>query len=73
MIAGFNINRINYSTAYDVSERVLFKRYKTDPMICLYKVISLLSKRETLSSFIDLSTIPVRINRLVEFVFVIFV
>jgi hypothetical protein len=71
MIAGFDINRANCPTAYDVSGRVLFKRYKTDPTICLYTVISSPSRRESLST--DLSTVPAGIGRLVEFVFVIFV
>ena len=71
MAAGFNINQANCPTAYDVSGRVLFERYKTDPTICLYTVISSPSKRE--SSLTNLSTVPAGIGRLVEFAFVIFV
>ena len=71
MAAGFNINRANCPTAYNMSERVLFKRYKTDPMICLYIVILSPSRRE--SSLTNLSTVPAGIGRLVEFAFVIFV
>ena len=73
MAAGFNINRANCPTAYNMLGRVLFKRYKTDPIICLYIVILLPSKRDLSSSLINLSTVPTRIERLVEFVFVIFV
>jgi hypothetical protein len=71
MAAGFNINRANCPTVYNILGRVLFKRYKTDPIICLYIVISLPSKRE--SSSTNLSTVPARIRRLVEFAFVIFI
>ena len=53
--------------------RVLFERYKTDPIICLYIVISSPSRRDSLSLLTNLSTIPARIGRLVEFVFVIFI
>jgi hypothetical protein len=49
----------------------LFERYKTDPIIYLYMVISSPFKRE--SSLTDLSTVPARIGRLVEFAFVIFI
>jgi hypothetical protein len=52
---------------------VLFKRYKTDPMICLYIVILSPSRRDSSSSSTNLSTIPARIERLVEFTFIIFV
>jgi hypothetical protein len=71
--AGFDINRANCPMAYNVLGRVLFKRYKTDPMICLYIVISSPSRRESSSSSTDLSTIPAGIGRLVEFAFVIFI
>jgi len=71
IIAGFDMNQANCLTAYDVSGRVLFERYRTDPTICLYIVISSLSRRE--SSSTDLSTIPAGIGRLVEFAFVMFV
>jgi hypothetical protein len=71
MAAGFNINQANCPTVYNVSGRVLFKRYKTDPTICLYTVISSPSRRESLST--NLSTVPARIGRLVEFASVIFV
>ena len=71
MAAGFDINRANCPMAYDVSGRVLFERYKTDPTICLYTVILSPSRRE--SSLTDLSTVPAGIGRLVEFAFVIFV
>jgi hypothetical protein len=50
---------------------VLFKRYKTDLIICLYIVISSPYKRESLST--NLSTIPAGIRRLVEFAFIILV
>jgi hypothetical protein len=73
IIAGFNINRANCPMAYNVLERVLFKRYKTDPMICLYIVISSPSRRDSSSLLTDLSTVPARIGRLVEFAFVIFI
>ena len=66
------MNRANCLTAYDVLRRVLFERYRTDPTICLYKVISSLFNRNSTSST-DLNTIPAKINRLVEFTFVIFV
>jgi hypothetical protein len=52
---------------------VLFKRYKTNSIICLYIVISLPSKRESSLLSINLSTIPAGIGRLVKFAFVIFV
>jgi hypothetical protein len=71
MAAGFDINRANCPMAYNMSRRVLFKRYKTDPTICLYTVISSPFRRE--SSSTDLSTVPAGIERLVEFAFVIFV
>ena len=71
IIAGFDINQTNYSTAYDVSRRVLFERYRTDPTICLYIMISSPLKRE--SSSTNLNTVPAGISRLVEFAFVIFV
>jgi hypothetical protein len=58
---------------YNILGRVLFKRYKTDLMICLYIVILLPSKRESLLLSTNLSTVPARIGRLVEFVFVIFI
>jgi hypothetical protein len=73
MAAGFNINRANCPTAYDVSGRVLFERYKTNLTICLYTVISSPSKRDSSSLSTDLSTVPAGIGRLVEFAFVIFV
>ena len=73
MAAGFNINQANCPIVYNVLGRVLFKRYKTDPMICLYIVISSPSKRDSSSLSTDLSTVPARIRRLVEFVFVIFI
>ena len=73
MAAGFDINRANCPTAYDVLGRVLFKRYKTDPTICLYTVISSPSRRDSSSSSTDLSTVPAGIGRLVEFAFIIFV
>jgi hypothetical protein len=53
--------------------RVLFKRYKTDLTIYLYIVISSPSRRESSSLLTNLSTVPTRIERLVEFAFVIFV
>jgi hypothetical protein len=59
--------------AYDVSGQVLFKRYKTNPTICLYIMISSPSRRESSSSSTNLSTVPAGIGRLVEFAFVIFV
>jgi hypothetical protein len=71
MAAGFNINRANCPMVYNVLGQVLFKRYKTDLTICLYIIILLPSRRE--SSSTNLSTIPARIRRLVEFAFVIFV
>jgi hypothetical protein len=71
MAADFDINWANCPMAYDVLGRVLFERYKTNPTICLYIVISLPSRRE--SSLTDLSTVPAGIGRLVEFAFVIFV
>ena len=49
----------------------MFKRYKTDPIICLYTVISSPSRRE--SSSTNLSTIPTKIERLIEFAFIIFI
>jgi hypothetical protein len=58
---------------YNILGRVLFKRYKTDLIIYLYIVISLPSRRESSSLLTNLSTIPTRIERLVEFAFVIFV
>ena len=73
MAAGFNINQANCPMAYNVLGRVLFKRYKTDPIICLYIVISSPSKRDSSSLLTNLSTIPTRIERLIEFIFVIFV
>jgi hypothetical protein len=73
MAAGFNINRANCPMAYNMSGRVLFERYKTDPTICLYIVILLPFKRDLSSLLTNLSTIPARIKRLVEFVFVIFI
>jgi hypothetical protein len=72
MAAGFNINRANCSIVYNVLRRVLFKRYKTNPTICLYIVILLPFKRKS-SSLINLNTIPAKIRRLVEFVFAIFI
>jgi hypothetical protein len=42
-------------------------------MICLYIVILLPSRRDSSSLSTNLSTIPAKIRRLVEFVFVIFV
>jgi hypothetical protein len=72
MAAGFNINRANCSIVYNVLRRVLFKRYKTNPTISLYIVILLPFKRKS-SSLINLNTIPAKIRRLVEFVFVIFI
>jgi hypothetical protein len=59
--------------AYNVSGQVLFKRYKTDLIIFLYIVILLPSRRDSLSSSTNLSTVPARIERLVEFAFVIFI
>ena len=73
MAAGFDINRANCPMAYDVLGRVLFKRYKTDLIICLYMVILSPSRRDSSSLLTDLSTVPVGIGRLVEFAFVIFV
>jgi hypothetical protein len=73
MAAGFNINRANCPIAYNMLGRVLFKRYKTDPIIYLYTVISSPFRRESSSLSTDLSTIPAGIRRLVEFAFVIFV
>ena len=58
---------------YSVLRRVLFERYKTNPIIYLYIVISSPSRRDSSSLSTDLSTIPTRIRRLVEFVFVIFI
>jgi hypothetical protein len=52
---------------------VLFERYKTNPIIYLYIVILLPFKRDSSSLLTNLSTIPIRIERLVEFVFVIFI
>ena len=72
MAAGFNINRANCPIVYNVLKRVLFKRYKTNLIICLYIVISLPFKRKS-SLLTNLSTIPIKIKRLVEFVFVIFI
>jgi hypothetical protein len=71
MAAGFNINRANCPIVYNILGQVLFKRYKTNPTIYLYIVILLPSRRELLLT--NLSTIPTRIERLVEFVFVIFI
>jgi hypothetical protein len=73
MAAGFNINQANCPIVYDVLGRVLFERYKTNLMICLYIVISSPSRRDSSSLLTDLSTVPARIGRLVEFAFVIFV
>ena len=73
MAAGFDINWANCPMAYDVSGWVLFKRYKTDLIICLYMVILSPSRRDLLSLSTDLRTVPARIGRLVEFVFVIFI
>jgi hypothetical protein len=73
MAAGFDINQANCPTAYNVLGRVLFKRYKTDPIIYLYIMISSPSKRDSSSLSTNLSTIFARIGRLVKFVFVIFV
>ena len=73
MAAGFNINRANCPTAYDVSGRVLFKRYKTNLIIYLYIIILLPFRRESSSSLTNLSTISTGIKRLVEFAFVIFI
>jgi hypothetical protein len=73
MAAGFNINQANCPIVYDVLGRVLFERYKTNLMICLYIVISSPSRRDSSSLSTDLSTVPARIGRLVEFAFVIFV
>ena len=73
MAADFNINQANCPMVYNILGRVLFKRYKTNLMICLYIVISLPFRRESLLSLNNLSTVPARIERLVEFVFVIFV
>jgi hypothetical protein len=72
MAAGFNINRANCPMVYNVLRRVLFKRYKTNPTICLYIVILLPFKRKS-SLLTDLNTVPVEIRRLVEFVFIIFI
>jgi hypothetical protein len=55
-----------------MSKRVLFERYRTDPTICLYKVTSSPFNRNS-SSSTNLSTISVEINRLVEFIFIIFI
>jgi hypothetical protein len=71
MASGFNINRANCPIVYNVLGRVLFKRYKTDLIICLYIIISLPFKRESLLT--DLSTIPIKIKRLIEFAFIIFI
>ena len=71
--AGFDINRANCSIVYNMLGRVLFERYKTDPIICLYIVISSPSKRDSSSLLTDLSTVPAGIKRLVEFAFVIFI
>ena len=73
IIAGFDINQANCPIAYNILGRVLFERYKTDLIICLYIVISSPSRRDLSSLSTNLSTIPVRIRRLVEFVFVIFI
>jgi hypothetical protein len=73
IVAGFNINQANCPIAYNMSGRVLFKRYKTNPTICLYTVISSPSRRDSSSSSTNLSTIPARIGRLVKFAFVIFI
>jgi hypothetical protein len=59
--------------AYNVSGRVLFERYKTNLIICLYTVILLPSRRDLLSLSTNLSTVLAGIERLVEFAFVIFV
>jgi hypothetical protein len=56
-----------------VLRQVLFERYKTNPIIYLYIVILLPFKRDSSSLLTNLSTIPIRIERLVEFVFVIFI
>ena len=73
MAADFNINQANCPMVYNILGRVLFKRYKTNLMICLYIVISLPFRRESLLSLTNLSTVFIRIKRLVEFVFVIFI
>jgi hypothetical protein len=73
MAAGFNINRANCPMVYDILGRVLFERYKTNPTIYLYIIISLPSRRESSLLLINLSTIPTRIERLIKFVFVIFI
>jgi hypothetical protein len=59
--------------AYNVLGRVLFERYKTNSMICLYIVILLPSKRDSSSLLTNLSTIPAKIRRLVKFAFIIFI
>jgi len=59
--------------AYNILGRVLFKRYKTNPIIYLYMVILSPSKRDSSSLLTNLSTIPTRIGRLIEFAFVIFI
>jgi hypothetical protein len=71
MAAGFNINQANCPIIYNILGRVLFKRYKTNPIICLYIIILLPFRRE--SSSTNLSTLPTKIRRLVEFVFFIFI
>ena len=73
MAAGFNINQANCPIIYNILRQVLFKRYKTDLIIYLYIIILLSSKRDSLSLLINLSTIPIKIKRLVEFVFIIFI
>ena len=72
MAASFDINQANCPIVYNVLGRVLFKRYKTDLIICLYIVILLPFKRES-SSSTNLSTVSIKIKRLIKFVFVIFV
>jgi hypothetical protein len=73
MAVSFNINRVNCLIIYNVLRRVLFKRYKTNLIIYLYIIILLPFKRDSSSLLIDLSIILIKIKRLVEFVFVIFI
>jgi hypothetical protein len=73
MAAGFNINWANCPIIYNILRQVLFKRYKTDLIICLYIIISLSFKRDLLLLLTNLSTVPTRIRRLIEFVFIIFI
>ena len=72
MAVSFNINRVNCLIIYNVLGRVLFKRYKTNLMIYLYIVILLPFKRKS-SLLTNLNIIPIKINRLIKFAFIIFI